>query len=98
MMSRPARYSAAVAGSSWMGGMLAGRSVRVVRADGGVGHGRSPVGPKQGPVADEDAATGPEGLFVGDDRADPVAQAGVAPDQPDGVDDRHHDDAQGRVR
>ena len=37
-------------------------------------------------------------LLVGDDRADPVAQAGVAPDQPDRVEDEHHDEAHGDPR
>src|ERR1700728_5159538 len=37
-------------------------------------------------------------LFVGDDRAAPAAQAGIAPDQPDRVEDGHHDEAQPRPR
>src|SRR6201994_4000022 len=55
-MSRPARYSCALAGSSGCG------------------------------------------LLIGDDRADPVAYPGIASDQPDRVQDGHHDDAQGSER
>src|SRR5580704_17019750 len=58
MISRPARYSAAVAGSRACG----------------------------------------TALLIGDDRADPVAQARVTPDQQDRVEDGHRDDAQADIR
>src|ERR1700683_4516277 len=94
MISRPARYSAAVAGSSGCaGGWLAvspGRTAVSVMAD--------LPGSRVRPGGGCGSATGPEGLFVGDDRADPVAYGGVAPDQPDGVEDGHHDDTQGGER
>src|SRR5579863_2015555 len=104
MMSRPARYSAAVAGSSgcagvawsaWSGSFVSFVSSRrtavSVMAD-------LPVELIRSPVAVADPATGLDGLLVGDDRADPVAEAGVAPDQPHGVEDGHDHDAQRRVR
>src|SRR5690348_449414 len=69
MMSRPARYSAALAGSS---GCAA----------------RSPGVPVTG------TAVSVMGLLVRHDRADPVADAGIAPDQPEGVEDGHRDEAQ----
>src|SRR5580692_13052470 len=94
MMSRPARYSAPVAGSSGCSGggpaVWSGRTAVSVMADLPVERNearwRTRIRHRAG------------GLFVGDDRADPVAQAGVAPDQPDRVEDGHHDEAQPHPR
>src|SRR5215470_10199847 len=61
MMSRPARYSAALAGSSGCGAVLIGALLIGALLIGAV-------------------LLGP--LFVGDDRADPVADARIASDQP----------------
>src|SRR5579859_4725741 len=98
MMLRPARYSAAVAGSSGCPGaawswsfVSSGRTAVSVMAD-------LPVELMRSPVAVADPATGRNGLLVGDDRADPLTEAGVAPDQPHGVEDGHDQDAQRRVR
>src|SRR5580704_18377042 len=89
MISRPARYSAAVAGSSGCAGCSrdawSAQTAVSVMADLPVERNearwRTRIRHRAG------------GLFVGDDRADPVAQARVAPDQPDGVEDEHHDEA-----
>src|SRR5271165_1241506 len=77
MMSRPARYSAAAAGSSGCAGCALA------------------VWPARTAVS---VMRDLPGLLVGDDRADPVAQAGVAPDQDDRVEDEHHDEAHGDPR
>src|SRR5579859_6344654 len=91
MISRPARYSAPVAGSSGCAGVVwsasSGRTAVSVMAE-------LPVELTASPGGGSGSATGLDGLFVGDDRADPVAQAGVAPDQPHGVEDGHDHDAQ----
>src|SRR5215469_1000498 len=100
MTSRPARYSAAVAGSSGCAGSAPGTSaartaVSVITNSKYLHYG--------GPVARLHSGGGPDDgaclrLFVGDDRADPVPETWVAPDQPDRVEDEHHDEAYGDPR
>src|SRR5579871_3918753 len=107
MMARPARYSAALAGSSGWAGNAPGlctawTAVSVITefpcfcdTRGRGWPGRKPSGIPGWP---DGAVPARRDLLVGDDRADPLPEAGVAAAEDDAVNDGDDDDGQGRVR